>query len=37
MDIGKIVREVEVIPETEPDRTPLDDPAPDRETAEQPV
>jgi hypothetical protein len=37
VDIGKIVREVEVIPDAEPDRTPLDEPAPDREPAEQPV
>jgi hypothetical protein len=37
VDIGKIVREVEVIPDAEPDRTPLEEPAPDREPAEQPV
>jgi hypothetical protein len=37
VDIGKIVREVEVIPDAEPDRTPLEEPAPDRQPAEQPV
>jgi hypothetical protein len=39
MDIGKIVREVEVIPEGEPDRAPLTEPAsePDREPAIEPA
>lgn len=30
MDIGKIVREVEVIPESEPEPVPLSDPVPER-------
>jgi hypothetical protein len=34
MDIGKIVREVEVIPEAEPDRAPLEEPVPVQEPAE---
>ena len=37
MDIGKIVREVEVIPESEPDRTPLEEPAPAFEPAGDPL
>ena len=37
MDIGKIVREVEVIPEADPDRTPLDEPAPAPEPSELPA
>ncbi len=37
MDIGKIVREVEVLPEAEPDPAPLLDPEPDREPVEQPA
>jgi hypothetical protein len=37
VDIGKIVREVEVIPEAEPDLAPLEEPAPAREPSEQPV
>ncbi len=34
MEIGKIVREVEVIPEAEPDRAPLEEPDPVYEPAE---
>jgi hypothetical protein len=34
MDIGKIVREVEALPEEEPDPMPLAQPAPDPEPAE---
>jgi hypothetical protein len=37
VDIGKIVREVEVIPEADPDRAPLEEPAPAREPSEQPA
>lgn len=37
VDIGKILREVEVIPEAEPDRTPLEEPDPVREPAETQV
>jgi hypothetical protein len=37
VDIGKIVREVELIPDAEPERAPLEEPAPAREPAEQPV
>jgi hypothetical protein len=29
VEIGKIVREVEVIPEAEPDRVPLEEPEPE--------
>jgi hypothetical protein len=36
VEIGRIVREVEVIPEAEPDREPLEEPAP-LEPAEQPA
>jgi hypothetical protein len=34
MEIGKIVREVEVIPEAEPDRAPLEEPDPVQAPAE---
>jgi hypothetical protein len=34
VEIGRIVREVEVIPEAEPDRAPLEEPAPVLEPAE---
>jgi hypothetical protein len=34
MEIGKIVREVEVIPEAEPDRAPLEEPDPALEPSE---
>lgn len=37
MEIGKIVREVEVIPEPDPDRAPLEEPAPVLEPSEQPA
>jgi hypothetical protein len=37
VDIGKIVREVEVIPESDPDRTPLEEPAPARQPSEEPA
>lgn len=37
MEIGKIVREVEVIPQADPDLTPLEEPEPVREPAEQPA
>jgi hypothetical protein len=33
VEIGKIVREVEVIPEAEPDRAPLEEPDPVPEPA----
>lgn len=36
MDIGKIVREVEVLPEAEPDQAPLTQPEPEPEPAERP-
>ena len=35
MEIGKIVREVEVIPEEDPDRAPLEEPAPILEPSER--
>jgi hypothetical protein len=35
LEIGRIVREVEVIPEAEPDRAPLEEPEPVREPAER--
>lgn len=34
MEIGKIVREVEVIPEEDPERAPLEEPAPALEPSE---
>ena len=34
VDIGRIVREVEMIPEAEPDRAPLEEPDPAREPVE---
>ena len=37
MEIGKIVREVEVIPEADPDRAPLEEPEPVREPSERPA
>jgi hypothetical protein len=37
VEIGKIVREVEVIPEEEPDRAPLEEPAPVLEPSERPA
>jgi hypothetical protein len=37
MDIGRIVREVEVVPAAEPDRTPLTEPEPKREPEREPV
>jgi hypothetical protein len=37
VDIGRVVREVEVIPEEDPDLTPLEEPVPTREPSEQPV
>jgi hypothetical protein len=36
VEIGKIVREVEALPETEPDRAPLEEPTPAVEPSEQP-
>jgi hypothetical protein len=36
VDIGEIVRELEVIPEAEPDRAPLEEPDPAAEPAELP-
>jgi hypothetical protein len=37
MEIGKIVREVELLPESEPDRTPLEEPAPALEPMHEPA
>jgi hypothetical protein len=37
VDIGKIVREVELIPDAEPELAPLEEPAPVREPSERPA
>jgi hypothetical protein len=37
VEIGRIVREVELIPEEEPDRAPLEEPATVPDPSEQPA